>query len=75
MLCTNFRIKTFYLNGNSNPTGTCLHSLSSHHGSGFGFFFFAQDFLRFVLYSREAKAPEELPAAVEKQRCCSHSVN
>lgn len=21
MLCTNFRIKTFYLNGNSNPTG------------------------------------------------------
>lgn len=32
----------------------------------------AQDFLWFVLYSREVKAPEEL---VEKPRCYSHSVN
>lgn len=38
----------------------CLAArLSSHHGRGF----FAQDFLWFVFYSREVKAPEQLTVA------------
>lgn len=61
MLCMNFQIKTFYLTGNSNPTGTCLPSCAYHPIMGGDFF--AQDFLWFVFYSRGVKASVQLTAA------------
>lgn len=43
----NFQIKTFYLNGNSDPTAACLSSCAYHPIAGgiFFYFFFAQDIL------------------------------